>query len=327
VQGILEGKAVRRSLDLTSWEAAQGRIRDLETHGEGNAFSVSEACDRFIKDCEARGLGPAQKGKYKLLTDELKEVFGTSALRRVTVDDLRKYREGWKLAPITQSKKLERLRTFFKFCSDAGWIQGNPAKAVRLPKSEHVPTLPFSDDEWQNITIALDTFREIHPKVPERLVKKMRALVLLMRYSGLRISDAVTLRKERIDAKGRLFLYQAKTKHPVLLPLPKEVLTALKGVDEGDGRYFYPGVGKLKTAITEWQARLKKLFELAGIPDGHGHRLRDTFAVALLEKGVPLQEVSILLGHRSIKTTEKHYAPWTRSRQDALEVAVKKTWA
>jgi integrase/recombinase XerD len=32
--------------------------------------------------------------------------------------------------------------------------------------------------------------------------------------------------------------------------------------------------------------------------------------------------VSILLGHTSIKTTEKHYAPWVRSRQVALEAAV-----
>ncbi len=42
------------------------------------------------------------------------------------------------------------------------------------------------------------------------------------------------------------------------------------------------------------------------------HRLRDTFAVDLLEKGVPLEEVSKLFGHESIKTTERHYAKWVR---------------
>ena len=43
------------------------------------------------------------------------------------------------------------------------------------------------------------------------------------------------------------------------------------------------------------------------------HRLRDTFAVDLLEKGVPLEEVSKLLGHESIKTTERHYAKWVNN--------------
>jgi integrase len=50
-------------------------------------------------------------------------------------------------------------------------------------------------------------------------------------------------------------------------------------------------------------------------------------SVALLEKGVPLDVVSMLLGPTSIKTTEKHYAPWVKSRQTAFEDAVKLAWA
>jgi DNA-binding transcriptional MerR regulator len=49
------------------------------------------------------------------------------------------------------------------------------------------------------------------------------------------------------------------------------------------------------------------------------HRLRDTFAVDLLEKGVPLEEVSKLLAHESIRTTERHYAKWVKERQDRLD--------
>jgi integrase/recombinase XerD len=62
------------------------------------------------------------------------------------------------------------------------------------------------------------------------------------------------------------------------------------------------------------------------VPTGHPHRYRDTFAVSLLLKGVPMERVSILLGHRSIRVTEKHYAAWVPARQEQLEQDVRKTW-
>ena len=53
---------------------------------------------------------------------------------------------------------------------------------------------------------------------------------------------------------------------------------------------------------------------------------RDTFAIELLLAGVPIDQVSILLGHKSVKITEKHYAPWVKARQDQLEKSVRAAW-
>jgi integrase/recombinase XerD len=49
--------------------------------------------------------------------------------------------------------------------------------------------------------------------------------------------------------------------------------------------------------------------------------------VELLLAGVPIERVSILLGHQSVRITEKHYNPWVRSRQEQLEADVKRAWA
>ncbi len=76
----------------------------------------------------------------------------------------------------------------------------------------------------------------------------------------------------------------------------------------------------------KWRARLAKLFKLAKVEGGHPHRFRDTFAVGLLRAGVPLESVSILLGHSSVRVTEKHYSPWVKSRQAKLEEQVMGTW-
>jgi integrase/recombinase XerD len=51
-----------------------------------------------------------------------------------------------------------------------------------------------------------------------------------------------------------------------------------------------------------------------------------TFAVELLLAGVPLERVSILLGHTSIRVTERHYNPWVRSRQEQLESDLTSAW-
>ena len=51
----------------------------------------------------------------------------------------------------------------------------------------------------------------------------------------------------------------------------------------------------------------------------HSHMLRDTFAVEMLLACVPLEDVSRMLTHSSIRTTEKHYAPWVKARRRQLE--------
>jgi integrase/recombinase XerD len=151
-----------------------------------------------------------------------------------------------------------------------------------------------------------------------------------MRYTGMRVSDAVTLTTDRLDGK-RLFLYTQKTGVPVYTILPDSILFALEATPRITvARYFWSGNGKRESVICHWQMRLKKVFDLAGISKGLGnaisHRFRDTFAVELLLAGVPIERVSILLGHQSVRITEKHYSPWVRARQEQLEADVASAW-
>lgn len=66
---------------------------------------------------------------------------------------------------------------------------------------------------------------------------KLKVLVLFLRHSGIRISDAVGLKRDQVE-KGKLFLYQAKTGTSVSIPLPKVTLDALKACDEVNAHYF-----------------------------------------------------------------------------------------
>jgi integrase/recombinase XerD len=325
VQGTLRGEKMRKSLDLTNWEAAHKLVREWEVHSPAETVTVDQAGKRFIADNEARNMTDRMQRKYKTVIGELNEKFKELPIRNLTVHDVRQVRAGWKLAPITEQKRIEMMRCFFRFCIDSGWMEKNPAKKVKVSLPTFNPTLPFTEEEMKKILWAADTIEEIHPKMRKGVAREMKALILLMRYSGIRISDAVNMKRERIT-EGKLFLYQQKTKQPVYVPLPKVVLDALEELD-GEPFYFYTGAGSLKTCVTDWQSKLRKVFAIAGIADGHAHRFRDSFAVSLLLKGVSIQTVSVLLGHQNIAVTQRHYNPWIKERQDALEAAVMQTWA
>jgi integrase len=325
VQGILRGETIRKSLDLTNWEAANRLVRDWEVDGPDVVKSARDAVDGFLSDREAMKLSDAMMRKYRHVGAEIKALFGDRPVGSITADEIREMRKGWNLAAITAQKRMEMVKKFFSFCVDAEWIEKSPARLVKMPAANYDPTLPFTDQEMEKILWAADSIREAHPRIPSDTPKKLKALILLMRFSGIRISDAVMFRRDKLK-DNKLFLRQEKTKHPVWVPLPKHVVKAIAECDEGDEYFFYRQIGKPKSAITEWQQRLKLVYEMAGVKDGHSHRLRDTFSVELLSKGAPIEVVSKLLGHTSIKTTEKHYAPWVQARQTALEAAVKETW-
>src|SRR5882762_3678423 len=155
----------------------------------------------------------------------------------------------------------------------------------------------------------------------------MRALVLLLRYSGMRIGDAVSLKGDRIEG-NKLFLYTQKTGVPVNTILPDFLLKALDTSPKvTEKHFFWDGTLNLETIVGSWRKRLARLFELAKVERAHPHRFRDTFAVELLLSGVPIERVSILLGHQSVRITEKHYAPWVRSRQEQLEADLASAWS
>ncbi len=109
------------------------------------------------------------------------------------------------------------------------------------------------------------------------------------------------LTKHRIK-DGVLTLRTAKTGTDVRVPLPSIALDALAAL-KTDNYYFWSGRGTAKSCVSVYQR-----------------------AVELLLAGLSLDQVSVLLGHQSIRVTERHYSPWVKSRQDQLEAAVRRTF-
>jgi integrase len=110
--------------------------------------------------------------------------------------------------------------------------------------------------------------------------------------------------------------------------LPDFVVSPLAATPRVTEKFFiWSGSGKLESIVRSWQTRLRRLFKLANVQDGHAHRFRDAFAVELLLAGAPIERVSVLLGHQSVRISEKHYAPWVRARQEQLEADLARAWS
>ena len=340
----LNGKQYRRMAGTRSWEEAEQVKRQLqdqlagrtpEARPEDNARTIQEAIDVFLKDKRVQGVTTGVLGKYSRELDRLREycerqsVFTVQAITR---ELLTGFCGTWETAypsTYTRAKVRERLRSFLRYCFEAKWLDRAPV----LPKIkvDEPPTLPLKADEFKRL---LGT---VHEKIADRAqADRVHALFQLMRWSGLAIRDALTLERAEIQHDEKRHLYRIvtarqKTGTHVSVPIPPAVAKELLAVTNGNERYiFWSGNGEEESVTKNWaKYYIAPVFKAAGLAgDGHmmSHRLRDTFAVDLLEKGVPLEEVSKLLGHTSIKTTERHYAKWMKGRQDRLDSLVTGTW-
>jgi integrase/recombinase XerD len=336
---------LRTSAQTRTWEQAEEKARKLEEAARPGArktapaITIAEAVAAYRADETARCLSKSTTNQSKTLFQFhllawVKDV-GLSLLRELTTPNLVKFRATWGNGPNTTRRKHERLIGFFEFCIANDWLDKNPALKMKKAEEKRVPTDYFTREEFQRIVDATYAYgdwrggRDFHYR-PER----MRALILLMRWSGLAIRDAVALERDKLSADGKLFLYRAKTGVPVRVPLPTDLAQLLRSLPSTNPNcFFWSGNGDPETAKKGWQRALRRLFKRAKIkkPDGtpkrcHPHMFRDTFAVELLLSGVPIDQVSLLLGHSSVKVTEKHYAPFVKARQEQLENSVKLSW-
>ncbi len=333
--GTISGQRIRRSMDTLDWDRAERRLaRILDPEAPAPPIAIATAIRDYVADCHARNLSPATIRSYEKTLEHFRvysERQAYASMQSLTLEAVTGWRQSRAIAPIniaptTQRKEIEALRAFFAFALERSWLQVNWARKLKPPQQHGVSTLPFEQAEVDAILRACEKLGNREADWATRARKRARAFILLLLYSGLRISDAAKLERSSLNVNDRkLFIRkQQKTGTPVYVRLPESVVEALLDLEPVSPKYFFwRSSNKLSTCVGLLRRMVDRVLAVAGIT-GHPHRFRDTFAVRMLEHDVPIRTVQILLGHTSVRTTEKHYAPFVQGQQRLLDEAVGK---
>lgn len=295
--------------------------------------TIAECAEKYLAS-RRHELADKTLGQHKLVLDRLMKFCESNNvihMRDLSVDLLETFKTAGfpeDMADTSKATAVAKLRCFLRTAYRRDWIKESLREKVTSHRAVYEQKEPYSDDEIKKI---LDQALELrggthgYAKQP----KTLRLLLVLMLETGMRVGDAIRY-DPSVAVKGdHLWIYtfipQKKKKTDQPKPLETYLTDRLKiAIDQCDwlspkGPFIYGAFRNQAYLANEVYYRMQTIGERCGVKDCRPHRLRDTFAVRMLLRGVPLEDVSRLLGHSSVKVTETYYAKWVASRKRRLE--------
>ena len=187
-------------------------------------MTLSEACTAYLQELQALNRGQSTLGNYQAVFrawQAYDEERGLTELSSFDQSEIRRWRDSWTTKPSTTRMRLGLLKAFFAHALREEWIDKSPMLNVQSPKVQQDPTLPLNHDQVRALIAAA------------RGRPREHALILLMRYSGLAIRDAVTCKREYIK-ENTLILRRAKSGELVIVS-PARIGHSIAGKDRHGG--------------------------------------------------------------------------------------------
>ncbi|OGM54998.1 hypothetical protein A3F62_02145 [Candidatus Woesebacteria bacterium RIFCSPHIGHO2_12_FULL_44_11] len=257
----------------------------------------------FIKNLEDLGRSPSTVLAYRADLEQLiANLLAKSRVlpEQVRPDDIREFRDSLltkKYTPKSVSRKLNAIKTFFRWLIAEKKVAQNPAKDVGHPKIALQLPKFLSQIEYRALRDVVRTDTRI------------ATIVELILQTGMRISEVASLKLENIkDNKLIIEAYATQPQRTVAsnLPAKHSVDLYLKERPKSDSPYVFVSKNGKPLAVRNIRAAIDRYMERAGIPDYTVNDLRTTFVVENLKRGVDLVTVSQAVGHKRLSTTERY---------------------
>lgn len=264
---------------------------------------------RFVKSLEEEGKSHSTVIAYSKDIEQLLNFLtkkNKTSIKALELEDLQEFKkslEDQNYTPKSVSRKINSIRTFYKFLNSENVVSENPAEKLSHPKIEVKPPRVLSEHEYRAL-------RDVC-----RADLRLYAIVEILLQTGIRISELAGLFlediKETQNGKYRYLYIREHGSHPARkVPLNQSAYKAIQEyleerVETEDDHLFITKTGR-PLLIRNIRTAIDRAFEKAKIPDAKVNDLRNTFIAHHLANGVSLVTVSKIVGHKRLSTTEKY---------------------
>jgi integrase/recombinase XerC len=227
--------------------------------------------------------------------------------------------DGKRIKASSIGRKLAAVRSFVKFLTKHGIFQFNAARLIRTPKAEK--RLPNVASERTMADVL--AIKPPQPSSAGRGSKnefeqlRDRAVIELLYSCGLRRSELCSIDIASLDMKQATVRVTGKGAKQRVVPIGAKAMEALNDYlairaskppqtsDDARAIFLLKNGARLTPRMVHHI--VKKAFENAtDVPRAHPHMLRHTAATHLLDHGADLRAVKEILGHESLRTTQRY---------------------
>ncbi len=261
-----------------------------------------------VEGCTLRTIG-AYKGVLSFFLRIIKK-----PLLEVTTNDIRMYIAKRdiqdRVSKTTQDNDLRVLRSLYAWLTAEEYIIKNPTLRIKAIKKEKRVKVPFSEIEVEKLRRAADRKRDL-------------AVIDVLLSTGMRVGEIVKLNRSDITNNECIVFGKGETERVVYFNARAAVSLSnyLNERMDNDEALFvrsrkpYNRIGE--SAIEDI---VRKVGKVAGVNNVHPHRFRRTTATIALNRGMPIEQVQKMLGHKQIDTT----MIYAQSNQENLKASHKK---
>lgn len=252
---------------------------------------------------------------YRNILTQFLAFLNDKPINQITTNDIRyffatkKERDGNKDSEINNKRRV--LSSFFSWLHEEEYIEKNPMNKIKGIRVEKRIKKPFKDVELEKLRYAAaDNVR-------------LTALLEVLLSTGCRISEVSGM--NRNDLEGDEIVVYGKGKKERTVYLNAKAKLALERylssrTDENEPMFVCKDKPHDRLQTSRMGKEIRELGRACGVNDTHPHRFRRTSATMALNRGMPIDQVQLMLGHESIETTTLYAI----SAQEAVKANHKK---